>query len=445
MHSTAQTCKSFLRTISRAATLALAIVFVLALILIFTQPAQAQAFKVLYSFTGGADGANPGGRLVMDADGNLYGTAMTGGTYDGACAVFGCGTVFKLSPQGSEWVFSAIYTFTGVGNGDGEAPVDMIFGPDGTLYGLTQVGGKFGMERLCGKGGSGCGTVFNLKPTDIRPSGWTETVLYRFTGADGYESLGLVADPSGNLYSASSFGGADFCDPYGWFGCGIIYKLSPAGGGWRQTILYSFTRLPVAHAFAPSGAPIFDQAGNLYGTTTSGGITAAGVVYKLTPTGSGWTQQNIFQFNGNTGEYGIRPFGYLTFDQNGNLYGMTSDAGPHGGGTVYELSPSDGGWAPTLLYGFNGGDSPAGGVVMDAAGSLYGAQGDPGHGFIFKLTPGSGGWTYTRVHTFTGTEGQYAGRLLIAPNGKIYGATYTGGSEDCITLTGCGVIFEITP
>ena len=172
MRSKRQLQNSLLRTSSRAATLALMIVFVLALVLIFTQPAQAQSFQLVWNFNGGQDGANPTAGLTLDRAGNLYGTASYGGNLAGPCWPNGCGTVFKLTHKNSGWVLTPLYSFAG-GNDGGNPTARVVFGPDSSLYGTAG-------------GGNGFGTIFNLKPastvckTALCP--WTETVLYRFTG-----------------------------------------------------------------------------------------------------------------------------------------------------------------------------------------------------------------------------------------------------------------------
>jgi uncharacterized repeat protein (TIGR03803 family) len=154
-----------------------AVALICALTVIATKLAQAQTFKVIYTFTGGQDGGGPNAGLTMDRAGNLYGTASGGGAH-------GYGTVFKLAPKGSGWIFTPLYSFQG--GTDGANPIArVIFGPDGSLYGTTTDGGNSSCQR-----GPGCGTVFKLQPsptackTALCP--WKETVVYRFTGgSDG--------------------------------------------------------------------------------------------------------------------------------------------------------------------------------------------------------------------------------------------------------------------
>ena len=234
-------------------TVALAVALLLALIAI---PGQAQTFNVIHSFTG-PDGANPLAGLTIDRAGNLYGTTWAGGT--ASCYFkFGCGTVFKMKHAGSGWVLTPLYSFSG---GDGLGPEDrVIFGPDGTLYGET----TYGQGYDCS-----CGNVFNLKPPPTRPatpfSPWNDSVLHQFyPGAgEGDEPGGdIVFDSAGNIYGTTESGGNDrFC---GGLGCGTVYQLTPSNSGWIETVLYEFT--DGTDGEYPSGGVIVDQAGNLYGT-----------------------------------------------------------------------------------------------------------------------------------------------------------------------------------
>jgi uncharacterized repeat protein (TIGR03803 family) len=220
-------------------------------------------FKVLHSFTGGADGYWPFAGLVRDAAGNLYGTTLYGG-------VHGEGVAFKVSPTGSETV---LYSFTG--GTDGSQPLAGLIGDAAVnLYGTTTIGGS--AAGVCDN--RGCGTVFKLGPTG------TETVLYRFTGgADGLNpSAGLMRDAAGNLYG-TTFGGSSACAS----GCGTVFKLDPTG---TETVLHSFTG-GADGAYPSEGLGLIqDAGGNLYGTTSNGGATSTcdppngcGVVFRLAP------------------------------------------------------------------------------------------------------------------------------------------------------------------
>jgi uncharacterized repeat protein (TIGR03803 family) len=394
------------------------------------QVSQAQTFTVLHDFTGGLDGGSPYAGLSIGRAGNLYGTTSAGG--------IGYGTVFELSHRGTGWVFEPLYGFAG--GSDGEGPVArVIVAANGGLYGTTYAGGVPGCS-----GDHGCGTVFNLRPP---PSvcravlcSWIKTVLYRFEGGnDGANPLlgDLTFDSSGNLYGTTQNGGGADCDGNG---CGTVFELSPVSGGWTEKVLYSFTGAGSDGA-NPFAGVIFDQSGNLYGTTKLGGIVSNGTVFRLTPEDSGWTESVLYGFQGESDGYW--PLGGLIFDQAGNLYGTTTSGGLNTGGTVFELTSLG---IETVLSSFSGPilGGPYGNLAMDAAGNLYGIAYDDGaynNGSVFKLTPSQNGWTFTDLYDFTGgSDGSCPyGGVLIDDAGNLYGTTAAGGEY------GYGVVWEITP
>jgi uncharacterized repeat protein (TIGR03803 family) len=185
---------------------------------------------------------------------------------------------------------------------------------------------------------------------------------------------------------------------------------------------------------------IFDKAGNLYGTTSQGGLYGAGVVYQLTPAESGWTENILYNFSG--GSDGGSPTGQV-FDKAGNLYGATALGGSGGGGTVFMLSPSGSNWTYTLLHRFTGSEGPMTSLSIDASGSLYGTtylDGAYGLGSVFKLTPSNGGWMFTSLHDFTGVEGYLASSTVVFDaRGNLYGETWAGGAHRD------GTLWKITP
>lgn len=393
---------------------------------IFVGPAaQAQKLNVLHNFTGSADGSVPDAGLTMDVAGNLYGTTHYGSPYS-------CGTVFKLGHKGSGWIFTPLYSFAG--GSDGCSPYARVtIGPDGSLYGTTT--GTYG-------------TVFNLKSPAHPPRAildpWSETVLYRFTGGhDGSGPLGdLVFDQEGTLYGTTYLGGAN--------GQGAAYELVPSDGGWTESVLYSFTG--GNDGKWPLGGVIFDRSGNLYGTAHLGGEQGFGTVFELTPSETGWTEKVLYHFEGRSD--GANPRGALIFDQSGNLYGTASAGGSYGCGTVFELISSPGGWTYNTLHIFNcdDGESPTSSLVLDVAGNLYGTTAYGGLsgcfgncGVVFELTPNPNGlWTYTLLHEFTGSDGALPlGNVIFDANGNLYSTAAYGGRYPCDN--GCGVVWEITP
>jgi len=386
---------------------------------------QAQTFAVIHTFTGGADGAAPNGSLTFDRAGNLYGTATGGGHTASNCISGGCGTVFKLTRRNGSWIFSPLYSFQG--NGDAANPFSGVtIAPDGSLYGTTTLGGTFGY-----------GTVYNLRPAPRFSANvlaqWDETVLYEFggSGAGGYPGFGsLIFDPAGNIYGTAEIGGVECTTDIG--DCGTVFKLTPSGGGWTLSY-YAFPG--GADGGNPLSGVVMDAAGNLYGVTDIGNYDP--VAYELSPSGSGWIETPLYQFGDDDTRGGV------ILDGAGNLYGTTVLDG-----TVYELSPSSGMWNYTLLHTFSGPSGPWNGVVQDASGNLYGTtcgDGTHGQGSVFKLTRSGGGWTETDLYEFTGgSDGSCpVGGLALDAAGDIFGTASYGGGSGC--SGGCGVVWEITP
>ncbi len=413
------------------------------LLLAFVIPAaQAQTFTVLHYFTGGQDGGNPVAGLTMDASGNLYGSTEYGG--NPACfsgGYSGCGTAFKFSLHGSDWVLTPLYTFAG--STDGAHPLEnLTIATDGSLYGTTSAGGI----GQCSAGNNGCGTVFHLRPAPDRCRTvicvWDETVLYQFTGGNdgGNPQSNVLFDSAGNLYGTTYQGGAS--------GSGVAFELTPSEGGWTESVLHAFAG-GTDGAF-PEGNLIADSSGNLDGTTELGGGCGGecGTVFRLTPSGSSWQESILYSFQGQSdGDY---PVGGVTIDSAGNLYG--SNNGDNG--LVFELMFSHGSWNLVPLYGnlgFGGLPAMTNPPIVDAAGNLYGTtvfgggSGCPyGCGEVFKLTPTVGGWTFTVLHEFDYADGQAPwGRLVMDSRGNLYGTTVEGGIGNCPGL--CGTVWEITP
>jgi uncharacterized repeat protein (TIGR03803 family) len=280
---------------------------------------------VLHDFNkNGTDGAYPYAGLIVDADGNLYGTTWEGGKFSPECKINGCGTVFELSPKkGGVWVETILHNFNDDGE-DGIGPeAGLTLGANGDLYGTTFQGGK-----------NGGGTVFELSPKTS--GGWKETVLHNFgKGSDGrWPEASLIFDASGNIYSTTVSGGN--------YGFGTVFELSPkTGGGWAETILHNFTNSGNG-GYTPFAALILDASGNLYGATSTGGkygsYGSGGTVFELSPrAGGGWTEKLLHSFG--KGTDGSNPYSSLTFDGHGHLYGTTVEGGKYVDGTVFEITP----------------------------------------------------------------------------------------------------------
>jgi uncharacterized repeat protein (TIGR03803 family) len=308
------------------------------------------------------DGANPYGGVVMDGQGNLYGTTAYGGLYSESC--HGCGTVFEVSATDEE---KLLYTFAG--SPDGANPQGTLaMDAQGNVYGTTVNGGAHGK-----------GTVFKLSPAGV------ETVLYSFEDApDGANpGAGVIMDGEGNLYGTTTYGGSQ--------NTGIVFEVTLGGA---ETVLYRFCQQGgCADGGLPAGGLIMDAQGNLYGTASAFGEYGWGAVFKVTPGGE---ESVLYSFKDVPGD-GAYPDGGVVMDARGNLYGTTTYGGANFFyGTVFELSPDN---TETVLYSFcatNG--CPDGSIpqalVLDAQGDLYGTTYEGGSancylgcGVVFKMTP----------------------------------------------------------
>lgn len=412
--------------------------------------ARAQTLTILHEFTDGADGSGPEGGVVLDSAGNVYGTTLFGGT-GGNCGSGQCGVVFRVSRRGVE---SPIYTFKGPPN-DGESPYDrVIFGPDGALYGTTFAGGP----GSCIGGGGGCGMVFKLQPPPHFCSSfncpWQETILYSFTSsADGLFPLAeVVFDHAGNLYGTTRSGGNGPCNYGSYSGCGTVFELTPnSNGTWTKTTLYSFQG-GANDGIDPESALVIDAAGNLYGTTVFGAGTGCeldngcGIVFQLTPSASGWTEKILHVFT--DGADGGEPVGGVIFDSQGNLYGGAGTGpGEFGLGTIYELSPQQGGgWNFNVLYTLADGEADyPNQLTMNAAGNLYwSGSGGVGSGAVGTLTYSNGTWSYTNLYSFAadGSQGFFPeGKVVLDAEGNIYGTNAAGPYP----APDAGTVWELTP
>lgn len=378
-----------------------------AFLLLLASTAQAQTYTVLHNLTGGIGGDTPLAGVTLDQQGRIYGTTEFGGSHQN-------GMVYRLAREGEGWVFSPIYSF-GSQQDDGNDPIArVLFGPNGLLYGTTSLGGI-----------QNKGTVFSLQPPPTACKSalcpWVETVLYSFTGgADGGDPFfgDLTFDQLGNIYGTTANSGNS--------GDGVVFKLTRSGGGWTESVLWNFTG---SDGGFPLSGVIFDSAGNLYGTTPSmvyelsptqsgwtettlstsvggaGGLTwdahgdlfgitgdgsqgGDASVYKLTPQNGGWTSSVLYDF----GMLYFAPAAAPTFDAQGNLYGPLPSY-PTQNGEIFKLTPSGNQWTYSPYHQFiggSGGAAPVGAVVFDANGNMYGTTAGVdvgGESTVWEITP----------------------------------------------------------
>ncbi|HXM63342.1 MAG TPA: choice-of-anchor tandem repeat GloVer-containing protein [Terriglobales bacterium] len=416
--------------------------------------APASNEKVIYSFTGGADGGQPMSDLTLDADGNLYGTTEYGGS--GACTYNtppGCGTVFELKRSKDGWKEQVLYSFAG-GN-DGAVPkAGVVFDKAGNLYGTTAQGGR-----------NGGGTAFEMVPNSH--GGWKESILHAFPdGSDDGASpeSDLILDTQGNLYGTAMFGGAENSCAYS--GCGTVFALTPhPDGSWTETTLHVFAGAP--DGASPSSGVVLDSAGNLYGTTSYGGsgscyvgtkargyVYGCGTVYKLTAPGGAWTETILYNFV-HGGGLGINPSGQIILDNANHILGVT-DAGGNGLGTFFELQDTKNrGWRQSqahIFYGNPDGMAPVGRLVSDSHANLLGITSHGGaskSGIVFEFQHLSDGWEERILYSFAGSpDGATPSAGLVSDSlGVLYGTTLEGGTSTGSTchFQGCGTIYQVAP
>jgi len=360
----------------------------------------------LYIFKGknSNDGETPAGGVIFDQAGNLYGTTAYGGS--GGCVLLGttvgCGVVFQMSPpqtKGGDWTETVLYSFQG--GKDGYVPQgNLTFDSAGNLYGVTLYGGGYGSCNSPYY--QNCGTVFELSPPKAKGGKWKEKVLYSFkSGTDGANpNGGLVFDTKGAIYGTTYAGGDQNCKADASVGCGTVFALQPPfkkGGAWAETPL---CRFDVADGANPAAGVVFDQNGNLYGTTVFGPQNGFGLIFALEkPSGKSqtWTETILHRFS--DGPDGVNPMSNLTFDSSGNVCGTALGGSTHRG-IVFRLKPPKTGnlWPLTVLYNLTGspdGDHPTASLTFDGRGNLYsttewGGTGQPcegGCGTVFEVEP----------------------------------------------------------
>ena len=396
--------------------------------------------QIIYSFT---PQQGEGNGVAIDKTGNLYGT--TGGGDNGA------GFAYKLA-RFAGWLLDPLFSFFGGYNGG--PPFGAIVGPNGSLY-----GGADGGIQNCGIGGSQyCGIVFNLTPQPTAcltaMCSWTENVPYRFSSeSDGYFAgfTGInvsASDQEGNLYGTTTFGGA--------YDAGTVFELTPSGGGWKKTTLYSFTG---GNDGSNPTQVLVGNDGNLYGVAF-GGMYGLGVVFQLTPSGGGWTESVIHDFQGDEGDGPS----YLVQDSGGNLYGIVN-----GSPAIFTLQKTSSGWAFSEYFIDRGADyDTMHNLTIDAAGNLYGTEthfigtfyygagaGASGamvrsglrnripvrmvNNYIFKAGYAGGAWYYEDLDFLENMYFTAGGSLALDASGNLYGTT-----SDCGTY-GSGTVWQLSP
>lgn len=368
---------------------------------------------MIHDFTGGADGAVPGYTLLNDGNG-FIGAANQGGA--------GYGTVFRLAQKSGTWAVKPLYNFTG---DDGQPGWGVIHGSKGSLFVTASYASVMGGP---------CGSALELDRATVpaRPAKLTGTLLHTYVKSqDGCPTGNLLRDASGNLFGVTQDGGAN-----GW---GSVFELSPSGSGWSETILYSFRG--AEDGGAPYSEVVMDDAGNLYGTASASTVNH-GTVFELSPSGSGWTYNVLHAFSGGTD--GGQPVAALTFDHAGKLFGASTSFGANGGGTIFEFKPSGSAWKFKLLYSLSGSDGPVAALALGKTGTIYGTaffDGAYGYGSVFSLAPSGRKWRYTDLHDFTGgADGGYpGGGVVLDAAGNLYGTAVLGGAN------GRGVVYEIVP
>ncbi|HEY5048344.1 MAG TPA: choice-of-anchor tandem repeat GloVer-containing protein [Rhizomicrobium sp.] len=386
--------------------------------------AYAASEKIIYSFKGGSDGANPYAGLIATG-GKFYSTTTNGGV--------GNGTVFSLTPGGAEKV---VYAFKGFA--DGAFPDSGLLPINGSFYGTTPIGGGSG----CGGNGYGCGTVFSLTPAGA------EKVVHSFKGgSDGAAPHAGLSDVSGTLYGTTLYGGTGPCNA-NLPGCGTVFSVTPAGA---EKVVHDFKG--GADGENPNAA-LLNEAGTLYGTTLNGGINGNyknfGTAFSVTTAGA---EKVVYAFVPANGE---APASALS--NGGTLYGTALYAGsghcsnanaPSGCGTVFAVTKAG---VAKVIHSFQGGSDgaiPYAGLI-GVGGKLYGTTesgggtgcGGSGCGTVFSVTPSG---TETVLYSFKGgSDGNFPYARLYNDGGTLYGTTEQGGgSANC--SGGCGTVFSITP
>jgi uncharacterized repeat protein (TIGR03803 family) len=382
-----------------------------------------QTLTTLHSFGGvPRDGIAPVGGVVIDHNGNLFGTTGVGGSERSG------GTLYELSPPsapGDPWTETILHRFHGVP--DGKTPLSRLaVTSTGSLIGTTVGGGV-----------SDQGTAYMFSPA-VKNGGWREKIMHSFGSAPD----DVIAPDLGLLIAPEGFYGVD---QGGVNNTGALYLLTPhpRGATFIETILFSFQARQSGDAALPASEPVRDCNGNFFGVTALGGINDLGAVYEIFPPavpGGEYTETVLYSFNGTDATL---PSGRLLLGAGGVLYGTADGGGTSGAGTVFELDPPatpGDPWIEKTLYNFSGasdGTNPQSGVIADKKGRLLGTAGS----VIFMLTPPKkhgNSWKETVLHSFSGPDGFDATTPLTLSHNALYGTTTQGGAF------GTGTTFQLT-
>jgi uncharacterized repeat protein (TIGR03803 family) len=406
----------------RTSGLVLAILSLAAWSVASTCVASAQVLTTLTNFDN-ANGQSPYGGLIIDANGDLFGTTLAGGTSN-------TGTVFEVANSASGYSSTPTSLVNLVGYINGEEPLGgLIADANGDLFGTTYAGGAFDG-----------GTVFEIVKTT---SGYSSTpitlVNFNGNGAIGpYPHGDLIADANGDLFGTTIYGGT--------YGDGMVFEVVKTTSGYASTptTLVSFNSTNGAN---PHCGLMADANGDLFGTTQNGGASGDGTVFEIVKTTSGYASTPTTLVN-LTYSSGANPYAGLIADANGDLFGTTFDAGAFGAGTVFEIVKTTSGYAstPTVLVNFNvtDGQGPQSPLIADAIGDFFGTTeygGASGDGTVFKIVKTTSGYASTPITlvSFNGTNGEGPrGVLLADANGDLFGTTEYGG------LYSDGTLFELT-
>ena len=444
--------------------------------------------SLLYSFTGGVDGAMrapfedpplpnvPLPTIVGDGAGNLFASVPLGGSY-------GYGVVFELSRNSSgQWIQTVLHSFAS-NSTDGGTPGTILLS-GGNIFGITLYGGTYKD-----------GTVFELSPSS---RGWTESTLYSFTGSlDGAFPSGLTITSSGELVGVAAGGGKVLCDGFGgqYYDCGTVWELAYSDSNWTFSTLYDL--VPDIGFGGPLGNPVVDSDGHITGATSwgvfqltpglsgiysaslvygfehedvapmtglalgadgsyygTGGLENGGSIYKLTPNAGGEWTRTVLWTSGSKGGLGLTT-NYVGFDNSGNLiatliYGSATCCG----GTVLQFIPGNSdSWKLNRIYEFekgNDGAKPSAALIRDQLGNLYGVTefgGNYQNGTVFELSPQqNGNWKETILYSFQGGQDGSAplASLTMDSSGNLYGTTFSSTTDFFQPCSPCGTVFELS-